>query len=842
MTVFTVNSTDDILTPPPGIVTLRSAIQAANASPGADTINIPNVGTYKITTVGTATNNTAGELDIAGGDGLTIRNTSGGTVTIDGSGLNRVFAINPTVGKPAATDTFVGLTITNGVSPGGGDGGGILLAGQDNLVLQESVVTGNLSSGSGGGIDADGTGKLTLVGTQVVGNNASQSGGGIDGNGSGLVTISGQSLVVFNTARGDQGGGGISIRQGTLQITGSTVRGNRALVGPGGGILAIGAGANQGGVQMNGGIVEENTAAEGGGGYFADGVAGAQIVNSFFLENTAIGNGGGLAADKGFIQIQNTNFTNNAAQNGGGVDVWAAANPAIADSQFYGNVAANTGGAISDEGSVEATFFKMTIQGNRALGMGGALAAITTGDVTINNLLFLDNTASGAGGAITISGGSLQVFGARFSGNAASNGGALNITPNSFTIQSSTFDHNRSAFDGGAMVLGLVSSNNFLTNDTIAFNQAGGIAAGLDLSSGSGLLTMTGDTIDNNAAGSVGGGVVQDSTNRVSIGGTIIGRNTANGISSDYTYQTGILNDAGFNDIENPTGDGNKFGPTSIFLDPKLGPLVDNGGITAGAPASSQVIPTQALFPGSPAIHTGPAGLTTDERGFARPAAHPSMGAYEPQYAANATANQVFVENLYEVLLNRAADSGGLAGGTNFLNAGGSPTALAQALEGSSEYLGLEANQLVRRYLDRTPSAAEVTNVTAFLTAGHTPEQAAAIFINSPEFAADYGNDQDTFIEALYQTVLGRAADSIEVASWDATVAAGLARPAMVNLFLTSDGYLSDLIAADFEAYLGRAPRPSEAAACLAAMHAGFSDASLAALVLGTAESFAART
>ncbi len=64
-TVFTVNSTADILSPPAGVVTLRSAIQASNASPGTDTINMPLAGTYKLTTVGSATDNSAGELAIA---------------------------------------------------------------------------------------------------------------------------------------------------------------------------------------------------------------------------------------------------------------------------------------------------------------------------------------------------------------------------------------------------------------------------------------------------------------------------------------------------------------------------------------------------------------------------------------------------------------------------------------------------------------------------------------------------------------------------------------------------------------------------------------------------------
>ena len=245
-------------------------------------------------------------------------------------------------------------------------------------------------------------------------------------------------------------------------------------------------------------------------------------------------------------------------------------------------------------------------------------------------------------------------------------------------------------------------------------------------------------------------------------------------------------------------------------------------------------------MPGSPAFGKGLAAGApgTDERGFGRHT-FPAIGAYDPSYSSTAPANAVYVDDLYEVLFNRPVDSAGLTAGFNFLQGGGTPTALVQVLESSSEFLGREANRIVRRYLDRTPSPAEVGNVVSFLAAGHTPEQAAAIFINSGEFAGDYGNSQDAFIEAMYQTTLGRAAAPGEVAGWDQALGAGLSRPALVNLFLTSDGYLGDLIAEDFPAYFGRAATPQDLAAFLKAAHSGVSSLALRAILLGN--SFATR-
>jgi hypothetical protein len=128
--VFNVNSTADILSPPAGVVTLRSAIQAANSNATSNTINLTVPGTYKITIPGALEdNNATGDFDIiphAGGD-LTIQNTSGGPVTVDGNGLDRAFDINPANTSNPATKimvTMIGFTIEHGfaLDPANPDG------------------------------------------------------------------------------------------------------------------------------------------------------------------------------------------------------------------------------------------------------------------------------------------------------------------------------------------------------------------------------------------------------------------------------------------------------------------------------------------------------------------------------------------------------------------------------------------------------------------------------------------------------------------------------------------------------------------------------------------------
>src|SRR4051794_29901939 len=90
--VFNVNSLLDAFAPPAGVVTLRSAINQANQTPGPNTINLTVGGTYAITIpgAGTGTDASGAFTILPGGGDLTIANTSGAPVTVSGGGLDRV--------------------------------------------------------------------------------------------------------------------------------------------------------------------------------------------------------------------------------------------------------------------------------------------------------------------------------------------------------------------------------------------------------------------------------------------------------------------------------------------------------------------------------------------------------------------------------------------------------------------------------------------------------------------------------------------------------------------------------------------------------------------------------
>jgi hypothetical protein len=138
-----------------GHITLRSAIMAADAKGGSDTIKVPS-GTITLTIAGAGEDAGAtGDLDIKGK--LKISGKSAGTTIIDGNQLDRVFQVRS--GKVSVSN----LTIQHGRVVGAG-GGGILNSGGAvtwsgvQIVSNTSVGVDGVDGLNGGSGAAGGTG------------------------------------------------------------------------------------------------------------------------------------------------------------------------------------------------------------------------------------------------------------------------------------------------------------------------------------------------------------------------------------------------------------------------------------------------------------------------------------------------------------------------------------------------------------------------------------------------------------------------------------------------------------------------------------------------------------
>ena len=161
-----------------GHISLRSAIEAANAKPNADTIILP-AGTITLTIAGANEDNAeTGDLDIRGN--LTIKGKGAGVTTIDGNNLDRV--IDVLGGKVSISN----VTIQHGRTE---EGAGLLNQG----------------------------GKVTLSAVRILNNVAIGGDGGAGGQGSG-----GGSGTIGE-------GGGVFNEAGSLSINNSVIAGNQAV-------------------------------------------------------------------------------------------------------------------------------------------------------------------------------------------------------------------------------------------------------------------------------------------------------------------------------------------------------------------------------------------------------------------------------------------------------------------------------------------------------------------------------------------------------------------------------------------------------------------------------------
>src|SRR5215470_4785462 len=208
-----VNSTADIFSPSAGVVTLRSAIAAANADLSANptVINLTVAGTYNLTLTNATEENgdATGDLDITTAlHSVTIAGmgTSGPNATIiDAGGLNtgalhdRAFHIT----GPGVTAIFQDLVIQNGQATNDGTSG-----------ASTDPTTANNGNREGGGILNNG-GSVTL--TNVIIRSCQAVGRG---------DVAGSPPGSILEARG----AGLASLQatGTIVVTNSTLTGNTA--------------------------------------------------------------------------------------------------------------------------------------------------------------------------------------------------------------------------------------------------------------------------------------------------------------------------------------------------------------------------------------------------------------------------------------------------------------------------------------------------------------------------------------------------------------------------------------------------------------------------------------
>ncbi|MDR2673719.1 MAG: hypothetical protein LBC18_02355, partial [Opitutaceae bacterium] len=273
--------------------------------------------------------------------------------------------------------------------------------------------------------------------------------------------------------------------------------------------------------------------------------------DALFEDNKAIGAsvGGGMQARAASASVpvyvdfmRSATFTNNTANDGGGLYAWAGATVRFfGDTTFSGNQVVTTGGGIQSAhnlvfaGTQSANGMTVKIENNIADGgSGGGIAATGEGmDFTGRLLTVSDNRAGTTGGGVNAT--TLRVTGSyNFDNNqAGSSGGAVQATGTVILDGSGAFTRNIAMTNGGAIFIG---ANLLDIRDGALFtdNAAGGAGGAIHAALGT-KLSLTASTSDIVFRGNKAGATI------VNTGGTLAATEGTGAASAIYFVGSGSV-------------------------------------------------------------------------------------------------------------------------------------------------------------------------------------------------------------------------------------------------------------------------------------------------------------
>lgn len=486
MAEFTVTTAADVVDAGDGVLSLREAVNQANAAAAADRIVFADPLEGRTLTL------TQGQLALSADVAVDGDKDDDGTqVSVSGGGASRVFEVT------GAGVALADLGIRDGAIDEG-EGGGIRLSGGgSSLAISGCTVEGNAVGaeddyrGGGGAIFAGAGSRLTVTNSVISDNEAEREtfAGGIFGVGA-AVTISG-SVVEGNNG---YGGGGIAVIGGSrLVLDRSTVDGNLGAFykgGEGGGIYAA-----DSRVELRRSTISDNFSRYDGGGILLRN-ADATIDNCTVAGNSCrdfygYGATAGIAVVGGSLSLSSSTVTGNTSEGyaGGPGGILVAGDVSIANSIVSGNfgsyLSEPQASDVENDGSV-------TSNGRNIFGTN--VAGSVAGDLenVEASRIFASIDPDTGGGQLALNGGPTRTAALRdavdnpaLSGAAPAASGAVDQRgaarpqPGTSNPDIGAFELNQTALSTTA------SSNNDVLTGTAAANTLAGLA-GADLVSGRG--------------------------------------------------------------------------------------------------------------------------------------------------------------------------------------------------------------------------------------------------------------------------------------------------------------------------------------------------------------------
>jgi hypothetical protein len=453
-------------------------------------------------------------------------------------------------------------------------------AGGVSIYRSEALIINSLIQGNDGiGLRIDNVSQSITVQNTIVSENAS-----------GLYFIGDNALVSDTIIRDNIGkGADLFVRAGgSMVLERSTVSGNTGDVG--GGIYAW---SQPGGsITIRDSLIEGNHSQvspdrdSGAGGGIHSVAAELRIENTVIRDNSASRTGGGIVVLGGHTTVLASTIVGNSANVGGGVG--AAAGLAIKQSTIAENSATHGGGiVISYPRSTDvAMVTDSVISDNTAELDGGGMLAYSVnqsfGQNVIQRTSIVGNSAGRDGGGVYVS--NVGISDSTIADNSAGAGGGVWLAGG--MIRQSTISGNAAVVGGGLFVR--YGDHTEITSSTIAFNEASSTGGGLFIANGSPALRnsiVARNIISTLFAPSFGADLSGLIGTSISASYSLIGNNSG----SDLPHSPAVPDEHG----------------NLINVNPRLGPLADNGGPTK----------THALLAGSPAINAGDPDAVAGENG-----------------------------------------------------------------------------------------------------------------------------------------------------------------------------------------------------------------------------------
>lgn len=207
------------------------------------------------------------------------------------------------------------------------------------------------------------------------------------------------------------------------------------------------------------------------------------------------------------------------------------------------------------------------------------------------------------------------------------------------------------------------------------------------------------------------------------------------------------------------------------------------------------------------------------------------------QTAQYATANQNYVDTLFQQLLGRPPQYADLIQYGSMLDGGAPRQNVVLAIEATTEFRTDEVTALYQNLLGRAPDPGGLNAFVSAMGSGWTIDDVAAAMLGSDEYYKVRGGGSDTgFVTALYQDVLQRAPDAGGLAAWSGMLEHGATRHQVAQGILQSSESDRLSVVTTYQQFLGRAPDTSALAGFVLLQRRGMSTADLYASILASDE------